>query len=525
MSTRRKAGQRSGQPPAKRRKREIGQANSDDDIPTAQAQANAPSAAALSQRILPLDHIPSLGAICLKVFADNFQRFSTKEAMWENVRLWLKELPDALVQKIFTTLRHTCPTILAHGLIVSYFLRGTSIVLSDDLPGVTRPTIYAVGDMPTHDQLRELELTGFSKIPDATFATAVSKLPALQKLNLRGCTKVAQNTLEAAAKHCPQLQVVNVNYTAVTPASLAPLLLNCKNLEVLKVAGIPNWTDTTFSKLWSALGVTEGFQLPNLRSLKLRQAPLSDTVLNPVFTICPNLERLDLSFTLVKRPVLPAGHMLEKLVLTSTKISSADLLAMVSPLRRLRVLAIGAMGGSQGSSAAISNTSAMTLTDDTLRALTDVLAECPDIERVNLVGNTKLGFTGRRGPDAALAHFVRRVGRRCKQLNLANITSLRSSDLEGLAQPDIDLGEGPSQLLHLNLNNSSVDDTAAPYISSCVHLQTLELASTKFTSAGLFPIIDACGHLEKLDLTSCRGVRVGERRRFFEVWEEEWKNS
>lgn len=119
MSTRRKAGQRSGQPPAKRRKREIGQANSDDDIPTAQAQANAPSAAALSQRVLPLDHIPSLGAICLKVFADNFQRFSTKEVMWENVRLWLKELPDALVQKIFTTLRHTCPTILNHGLIVS----------------------------------------------------------------------------------------------------------------------------------------------------------------------------------------------------------------------------------------------------------------------------------------------------------------------------------------------------------------------------------------------------------------------
>lgn len=119
MSTRRKAGQRSSQPPAKRRKREIGQANSDDDIPAAQAQANAPSAAALSQRVLPLDHIPSLGAICLKVFAENFKRFSTKQAMWENVRLWLKELPDTLVQKIFTTLRHTCPTILNHGLIAS----------------------------------------------------------------------------------------------------------------------------------------------------------------------------------------------------------------------------------------------------------------------------------------------------------------------------------------------------------------------------------------------------------------------
>ena len=38
-----------------------------------------------------------------------------------------------------------------------------------------------------------------------------------------------------------------------------------------------------------------------------------------------------------------------------------------------------------------------------------------------------------------------------------------------------------------------------------------------YTGAGLFPIIDACERLEKLDLTSCRGVRVGDRRRFFEV--------
>ncbi|KAJ3016818.1 hypothetical protein NUW54_g729 [Trametes sanguinea] len=182
------------------------------------------------------------------------------------------------------------------------------------------------------------------------------------------------------------------------------------------------------------------------------------------------------------------------------------------------------MGGGQGSSAAISNTSAMTLTDDTLRSLTDTLEKCEDIERVNLVGNTKLGFTGRRGPDAALAYFVRKVGRRCKHLNLAGITSLRSSDLEGLAHPD-GADEGAPQLIHLNLNNTSVDDAAAPYISACADLQTLEVAGTKFTSAGLFPIIDACERLVKLDLTSCRGVRVGDRRRFFEVWEEEWKKN
>ena len=34
---------------------------------------------------------------------------------------------------------------------------------------------------------------------------------------------------------------------------------------------------------------------------------------------------------------------------------------------------------------------------------------------------------------------------------------------------------------------------------------------------GLFSILEACSKLERLDLTSCRGIRVVDRRRFFEV--------
>ncbi|CDO72308.1 hypothetical protein BN946_scf184977.g5 [Trametes cinnabarina] len=519
--TRQKTVSRRGQPPAKRRRIEFGHPRPEDDVPTPQAQANAPSAAAFSERVLPPEHVPPLTTFCSRVFAENLQKLSSNEAKWENARWWLKHLPDSLAQKVFTVLRHTCPALLHHSVIVAYFLRGNSISLGDDLPGVSKLTIFAIGDHASRNLLEELELTGFAKIADQTFATVISKLPSLRKLNLRGCTKVGQQTADAVAKHCSQLEAVNFNYTAVLPASLASILLNCKQLKVLKAAGIPNWTDATYAKLWTALGV--GFQLSNLRSLKLRQAALSDAAVNQTLAICPNLERLDLSFTLVKRPVLPTGNALEKLVLTSTKISSQDLLTMIAPLMRLKVLALGAMGGGQGSSAAISNTSAMTLTDDTLRSLTDILENCSDLERMNLVGNTKLGFTGRRGPDAPLAYFIRKVGRRCKHLNLAGITSLRSSDLEGLAHPD-NVDEGSPNLQHLNLNNTSVDDTAAPYISACVDLQTLEVAGTKFTSAGLFPIIDACERLVKLDLTSCRGVRVGDRRRFFEVWEEEWKN-
>jgi hypothetical protein len=55
-----------------------------------------------------------------------------------------------------------------------------------------------------------------------------------------GCTQVGANTVTAAAK-CTHLRTVNLNYTAASPISLAPLLIACNELEVLKVAGIPNW--------------------------------------------------------------------------------------------------------------------------------------------------------------------------------------------------------------------------------------------------------------------------------------------
>ncbi|KAI0757062.1 hypothetical protein C8Q80DRAFT_1265045 [Daedaleopsis nitida] len=524
MSSRKRAAPTGAPPPAKRRRTTFGGHKSDDDIPTPQAQANAPSASALSTRTVPAEHLPTLSTICVRVLAKNLQKLSRDESTWEDVRWWLKQLPDALSQKVFAGLRHGCPTLLQHGLIVAYFLRGTSIVLSEDLPGVGRLTIYAIGDMDTKDKLRELELTGFSKITDNVFASVISKLPSLRKLNLRGSSKVGKLTAQAVAEHCPLLEILNLNYTAVGPDSLSSLLLNCKQLQVLKVSGIPNWTDAACSKVWPAFGDAGPPQLPNLRSLKIRQAPLSDHIINGLLSICPNMQRLDVSFTLVKHLALPHAHLIEKLVVTSTKIASNELVAIVKDLPKLRTLSMGAMGGGQGSSAAISNSSAMTMTDDALRSLTDVLDGRPDLERVNLVGNTKLGMSGRRGPDAALSQFIRRVGRRCKFLNLAGITSLRSSHLEGLAHPDT-VEDGPPRLVHLNLNNTSVDDTAAPSLASCTQLQTLELAGSKFSSAGLFPVIDACECLEKLDLTSCRGVRVSDRRRFFEVWEEEWKNA
>lgn len=125
------------------------------------------------------------------------------------------------------------------------------------------------------------------------------------------------------------------------------------------------------------------------------------------------LERIDLSFTLLRRlpenlNILP----LEKLSLTSTFVPNKDLVALISGLPRLRILNIGALGVKAGTSSSITTSTAMTLTDDALRQLTDALKNCPLLENVNLVQNSKLGQTKRS--DSAIAYFIRCAGRRCQ---------------------------------------------------------------------------------------------------------------
>lgn len=250
----------------------------------------------------------------------------------------------------------------------------------------------------------------------------------------RSCTKVADKTCNALAKNCSKLSVLNLSYTSATPVQVAGILLACPDLEVLKVAGIPSWvrpvvmctvvqsmiylmsqTDAAFAKLTSACTAAEGgFELSKLRTLKLRQTFLSDNALAPFMRLCPNLRRVDLSFTLVRHPsLLLEGKPLEKLSLTSTKVAGNDLLATVCRLPNLVTLSIGALGGGQGSTASIGNTSAMTMGDKTLRELTDILEPFSKLERIDLVANTKLGLFG-HGIDSAVGDFVRRVGRKCK---------------------------------------------------------------------------------------------------------------
>jgi hypothetical protein len=114
------------------------------------------------------------------------------------------------------------------------------------------------------------------------------------------------------------------------------------------------------------------------------------------------------------------GARIEKLSLTSTAVSSVDIVALISSLPHLKSLALGALGGGQGSSVSIGNTSAMTMTDQTLESLTDVMKDFGQLETISLVGNTKLGVTSRGG--SALEYFIRWVGRKCKVRRTTYVT-------------------------------------------------------------------------------------------------------
>lgn len=161
-----------------------------------------------------------------------------------------------------------------------------------------------------------------------------------------------------------------------------------------------------------------------LHNLKLRQLALSDTSVQPFLARCPNLKRLDISFTHVRRHPFEVHTVppLEKISLTSINMQATDLLALMSLLPELRTLSVGALGSGQGSSAALGNSSAMIMTDEVLVRLTGVLENFENLEKVSLVGNAKLGLTS----EEALGDFIQKVGRKCKVL--CRIYSFRQFD-------------------------------------------------------------------------------------------------
>lgn len=166
-----------------------------------------------------------------------------------------------------------------------------------------------------------------------------------------------------------------------------------------------------FAKLLDELPM-ETTRLPILHTLKLRQTALSDVSFNAILPCCPNLRRLDMSFTRVRRlsdSALDSFHALEKLSLTSTDINRVYLSRILLHSPNLAVLNIGALGSNRGQAPSLGNTMALTMTDDYLDALTKILETNLHLTSLSLVGNSKIGQ--RRQP---ISEFMYAIGRRLK---------------------------------------------------------------------------------------------------------------
>ncbi|KAF7319904.1 hypothetical protein MKEN_00773800 [Mycena kentingensis (nom. inval.)] len=238
----------------KRARTDFAAPTEDDNNPS--SAVGDPSSSALSTRRPRYTSVPPLTVLCSRVFANNYVALRNREKLWARVSELLRDMPDSLRPLLLADLKRVCPTYLKSEFIVAYFFHGHTLTLSD-LPGLTNQSIRSLDRMK---DLRELELSGFGKVPDNIFAGALRHMAKLRRLVLRGCSLVGPKTMGAIVSQ--ELRVLNLNYTTVTPSSLQPLLLACSaNIEALKLASIPNWTDTTFRKL-----LTPNLSLPRLHT-------------------------------------------------------------------------------------------------------------------------------------------------------------------------------------------------------------------------------------------------------------------
>jgi hypothetical protein len=220
------------------------------------------------------------------------------------------------------------------------------------------------------------------------------------------------------------MQNLNLNYTAIPPAELTPIILVCPSLCVLKAASLPDFvslqnpiisrvddsqTDNAMHKIVVALEAAAGLEpiFPALKSLKLKRTSISESHLINFLKCFPSLETLDLSFTSVRNipfRKIPASELslppLSKLILTSTQLHPGDVCAVLPQLPKLRKLHLGALP---------------TFSDSHLLQLTKLLFDhCPEVEEINLVRNTRLGDG--IGAYNAFPEFIRRIGRKCRVL-------------------------------------------------------------------------------------------------------------
>ncbi|KAH7107031.1 RNI-like protein [Auriculariales sp. MPI-PUGE-AT-0066] len=451
--------------------RQFGAAASDDERPFV---STAGATATHSTRRIWQTTPPTLANIALRVAAMRIQDL-WRPSLEMHTKAMLKELPPDLIPRLFAQLQIYHPTILKSELIVTYFVpRSPQIVLTGSLTGATSQTIRGIAEYAPSD-LRLLELSGLPPkvLSDTKTKGLFQKLPRLEVLILRESKGVGPVLVTAAATHCPKLKQVNLNDTQASTESVVTLLSSCKRLQTLKLAGIPHLSKTGLKPILNYAKDRSGYR--NLLSY------------------FPHLRRLDISYTTVHFNTALVGGLppaLEKLIIRCTPTTGPELSEVIPHFKQLRTLDIGALGPGGKGTVAMLTGSIFSLTPPVLRQVTNALASFEHLERMSLAANLQItAFESDADPDepTAVQDFIRRVGRRCKYLDMSDNVSLKGSDFLYLV-PDPEAVDfslaAVSNLEHLKLSNTKLDDEVADCIASCTNLRILDLEATHISVYG-----------------------------------------
>ncbi|KAF9565136.1 hypothetical protein EC968_004227 [Mortierella alpina] len=255
----------------------------------------------------------------------------------------VQQMPFYLSAKLFKMLKHARPELLATKIWTSLFFptsndmgtTGHSITdldLEGLIPSQVTDTIirgYIIHTLDLGPQLERINLNQMDGLSDKVVAQLVGSCPNLSRLFLKGCTKVGDLTLASLPQET--LQELNISFVAApTTKAIKQMLLQCRELKVLKMAGLVNIKDALFVELEKELaaerdihpdgdGDGEGDGDPDggrlgttttalpqplhqLENLKISTTKLGDRGLRVLMGLCGrSIRRLDISSTNITR--------------------------------------------------------------------------------------------------------------------------------------------------------------------------------------------------------------------------------
>ncbi|KAF9280682.1 hypothetical protein BGZ68_007081 [Mortierella alpina] len=318
----------------------------------------------------------------------------------------VQQMPYYLSARLFKLLKHARPELLATKIWTSLFFpastavddMGTGRYITDlDLEGLIASQVtdtvirgYILHTLDLGPQLERINLNQMEGLSDKVVAQLVGSCPNLTRLSLKGCTKVGDLTLASLPQET--LQELSISFVAApTTKGIKQMLMQCRELRVLKMAGLVNIKDALFIELEKELvaemdthendiggGDGKGVRttttvlpqpLYRLENLKISTTKLGDRGLKVLMGLCGrSIRRLDISSTNITRMSTLAqlcvweeedeggqGHLpatrapptrtrLEKLNITRLKIASpTDLLSLFKrmPPHSLHTLLMG----------------------------------------------------------------------------------------------------------------------------------------------------------------------------------------